>query len=194
MKGKIGELVSETTPKLLSDRKEKKSYYFGTGGPVYCAPTGDLFIGTHGLAWGPLDTGDLPAERKIAICKQFLSHCEQTKTPRIDSGHLKHVIEQWAGEYIPQGACIEAVRQSYIFFVVPPLIKNRRRENGIWVELPEPKYNSVYVAISTKMLAHRWSYRVRKEFPEFQGREMLPGADTAWIVKEEKMRNEAKIA
>ncbi len=45
---------------------------------------------------------------QVRICRAFLERCERTKTGRIGSYGLKHVIERAAGEYVSNGACIQA--------------------------------------------------------------------------------------
>lgn len=76
-----------------------------------------LTVDANGLVFGKRETRDIDPEQ-IAICKRFLAQCKPTRTLRVFSYWLKHVIENWAGyidpggrrhyEYVSNGACIQA--------------------------------------------------------------------------------------
>lgn len=67
---------------------------------------------SHGFGQLSNANNELPDPEKVAICKQWLS--ENAKIKRIpksdciNSYTLKHRIEEDLGEYIPNGACIQA--------------------------------------------------------------------------------------
>ena len=52
-----------------------------------------------------------PRPSHVAICVEFLSQCEATKKPvkTYTTYGLKHVIEEWAGEYIHETECVIAL-------------------------------------------------------------------------------------
>lgn len=67
---------------------------------------------SHGFGQLPTAKDEFPAPDKVAICKQWLSeNAKRKQVPKsecINSYTLKHRIEEELGEYIPNGACIQA--------------------------------------------------------------------------------------
>ena len=61
----------------------------------------------NGIITGTRPTRESSPDQ-VRICRAFLERCERTKTGRIGSYGLKHVIERAAGEYVSNGACIQA--------------------------------------------------------------------------------------
>ena len=55
----------------------------------------------------------------VRRCRQFLAQCDRTKTGRIHSYRLKHIIENACGQYVSNGACIQAALD--LGLVVEPL-------------------------------------------------------------------------
>ena len=51
-------------------------------------------------------------DRQIELCKRWFSQAEATEAPCLNSFWLKHVVENWAGEEISNGAVIIAAYQS----------------------------------------------------------------------------------
>jgi hypothetical protein len=74
-----------------------------------------------------------PDPRQVDLCRQFLSQCARTKTGRISSYALKHVIERWAAaqnpqdDYVSNGAAIRAALE--LGLVVSP--NPRRSPNAM---------------------------------------------------------------
>lgn len=49
-----------------------------------------------------------PRANEVELAKSFLLTCKPTKTTFVSSYGLKHAAEEWAGEYISNGALITA--------------------------------------------------------------------------------------
>jgi hypothetical protein len=58
---------------------------------------------------------DKPRASHIAICVEFLSQCEPANRPvkTYTTYGLKHVIEDWAGEYISELECVAALAECW---------------------------------------------------------------------------------
>jgi hypothetical protein len=73
-----------------------------------------LRITAHGYECGPRWIGwqetDPPDPQEVEACRAFLQLCERTKTGRVGSYWLKHVIEQAVNNYVSNGACLQACR------------------------------------------------------------------------------------
>ena len=66
-------------------------------------------VDANGIRWRVFcEPCEPPDPLEVAICREFLRLCVKTKTPRRGSYGLKHEIENWAGEYVSNGACIAA--------------------------------------------------------------------------------------
>jgi hypothetical protein len=52
----------------------------------------------------------LPEPGEVAICRKFLAQCERTRTGRIGSYGLKHMVERTEGTYVSNGALLQACR------------------------------------------------------------------------------------
>lgn len=50
--------------------------------------------------------------QQLKLCQQWLSRAEPTPTPTLSSFWLKHVVENWAGAPISNGAIIVAAYQA----------------------------------------------------------------------------------
>jgi len=62
-------------------------------------------------------------EDQVRVCVEFLKQCERTKTGRMHSYGLKHMIEHWSERkgdipYVSNGACIEAARRLGLVLLV----------------------------------------------------------------------------
>lgn len=100
----------------------RKSYTFYSlfgGRETWHPPGPDLLISANGIEW-PSGKACLapPDAHEVALCIAFLARCEQTKHPHIGSYWLKHQVESSAGEYIGNGALLEAARRLGVEFVV----------------------------------------------------------------------------
>jgi hypothetical protein len=71
-------------------------------------PSVDIEIDANGITPGPWPRRGAPRPEEVAICRDFLDRCDRTKTARVDSYGLKHIIERWAGDYVSNGACLQA--------------------------------------------------------------------------------------
>jgi hypothetical protein len=60
------------------------------------------------LAW--LGKDRPPDPQQVEACRDFLKRCERTKTGRVGSYSLKHVIERAVKKYVSNGACLQACR------------------------------------------------------------------------------------
>jgi hypothetical protein len=70
-----------------------------------------------------------PKESEVEACISFFNLCQPTKGGRVYSYWLKHVIENWAGSYVSNGACIEAARRLGLV-----LATGRRRQTlNCWI-------------------------------------------------------------
>jgi hypothetical protein len=77
------------------------------------AATGKEKIDRHGLWWKGRKEPIKPVnEEAVAICEDFLRGVAVTKTPRIYSYTLKHVIERVVGTYIANGDLLEGARRA----------------------------------------------------------------------------------
>lgn len=50
----------------------------------------------------------MPTPGEIDVCRQFLAQCNKIKGKGFHSYRLKHIIEHCMGQYVPNGACIQA--------------------------------------------------------------------------------------
>ncbi len=73
--------------------------------PTYVEGCG--YVNWEGFADKP---GEEPPTREVVLCKEWLQqYAYPTKTFRPHSSYfLKHVVERWAGEYVSNGAFIQA--------------------------------------------------------------------------------------
>lgn len=71
-------------------------------------------IDADGLKWCKDQLSDRQiADSQVALCRNYLvANYVQIKKPPVDSSrssyHLKHLVEEWAGQYISNGALIKA--------------------------------------------------------------------------------------
>ncbi len=73
--------------------------------PIYVEGYG--YVNSEGFADEP---GQSPSTKEVALCKEWI---QQYALPTERFGHyssyfLKHVVERWAGEYVSNGAFIQA--------------------------------------------------------------------------------------
>jgi len=63
-----------------------------------------------GPGWLGWQKTDPPDPQQVEACRAFLQLCERTKTRRVGSYGLKHVIERAVNNYVSNGACLQACR------------------------------------------------------------------------------------
>lgn len=77
-------------------------------------------IDANGLRWKTYNTyerRDIDS-KEIKLCEHFLKQCQRTKTGRMYSYSLKHVIEKAMDHYVSNGACLQAA--SNLGLVIKP--------------------------------------------------------------------------
>lgn len=98
------------------------SFYALFGGRrTWHPPCGDLTISSNGIEWPGGDTSfaaTAPDSHQVDLCRTFLARCWRTKHPRQGSYWMKHVVQNWAGEYVSNGALVQAALTLGIGFSV----------------------------------------------------------------------------
>lgn len=100
----------------------------------------DLKIDANGYLYRgrPWQERRAPSEEEVQVCVSVLRRLTPRKRARVSSYWLKHVIERWHGDYICNGAVLEACRR--IGFPVKPVEASPNgmlytTENDVWTVL-----------------------------------------------------------
>jgi hypothetical protein len=70
-----------------------------------------LLISSQGVCFGEV-TSDPVDPKQVEACLRWFKQASPTDTPNINSFWLKHVVENWAGMPISNGALIVAASQA----------------------------------------------------------------------------------
>lgn len=71
-----------------------------------------LTVGQKGIVGDVDDVFDPVDDKQVELCTRWLSQAKATPTPTLNSFWLKHVVENWAGTFISNGAVIVAAHRA----------------------------------------------------------------------------------
>lgn len=100
-------------------------------------------VDAFGIRYGERELRPLDAEQ-IALCADFLAKCERTKTGRLHSYTLKHVIERCVQEYIPNGAGIQAALDLWL------TVRPDDSDFNAWIGVSKRSVRALYASYRAK--------------------------------------------